>query len=177
MTGRKLSDVERWQEKIDSLKDSQDNSQSAMRTRWIFNGRTSRRTVNRRFSNARFRVRRPIKRPLLTICHKAARLQWVCDHMRWNIRSWQIVHWSDESRFMLNPVDGRIRVWRQRNTAFLQEHIVGAAAFDGGGVTVLGCFLLSCKIDLYFLEGTLTRQMYRDQILHSLVVTQFDCHL
>jgi hypothetical protein len=54
---------------------------------------------------------------------------------------------------------------------------VGAAAFDGGGVTVLGCFLLNSKIDLYFLEGTLTRQMYRDQILHSLVVTQFDCHL
>ena len=42
--------------------------------RWIVNGRISRRTVNRRLNNARFRARRPIKRPLLTIRHKTARL-------------------------------------------------------------------------------------------------------
>ena len=86
------------------------------------------------------------------------------------------MHWSDESRFF-NPVDGCVREYRLINTAFLQERIVGTAAFDGGGVTVWGCFSLNCKIDLYFLEGTLTRQRCREQILHSLVVTQFDCHL
>jgi hypothetical protein len=32
-------------------------------SRWIVNGRISRRTVNRRLNNARFRARRPIKRP------------------------------------------------------------------------------------------------------------------
>ena len=72
------------------------------------------------------------------------------------------MHWSDESRFLLNPVDGRVRVWRQRNTAFEQEHIVGTTAFGGGGVTVWGCFSLTCKIDLYVLGGTLTGQKYRD---------------
>jgi hypothetical protein len=40
--------------------------------------------------------------------------------MGWNIRSWQRVHWLDEMCF----VDGRLRVWRPRNTALLQEHIV-----------------------------------------------------
>jgi transposase len=76
----------------------------------------------------------------------------------------------------LIPVDGRVRVWRQRNTAFQQEHIVGTTAFGGGGVTVWGCFSLTCKIDLYVLDGTLTGQKYRDEILRPLVVPHFDCH-
>jgi hypothetical protein len=38
-------------------------------------------------------------RPLLTIRHKTIRLWWARDHMEWNIRSWQRVHWSDESGF------------------------------------------------------------------------------
>jgi len=86
------------------------------------------------------------------------------------------VHWSDESRFLWNPVDGRVHVWRPRNTAFLQEHIVGTTAFGRGGVIVCGCFSLNCKFDLYVLDGTLTGQKYRDQILLSLVVPHFDCH-
>ena len=70
---------------------------NTLRSQWIVNGR--RRTVNRSLNSARFRARRPIKRPLLTIRHKTARLQWARDHMGWNIRSWKRVHWSDESRF------------------------------------------------------------------------------
>ena len=76
---------------------------------------------------------------------------------------------------MLNPVDGGIDVWRQRNTAFRQEHIVDTTAFGGGGFTVWGCFSLNCKVDLYVLDGTLTGQKYRDQILRPLVVPPFDC--
>jgi transposase len=72
---------------------------NTLRSQWIVNGRISTRTVNRRLNSARFRLKRPIKRPLLTICHKSVRLQWERDHMGWNIRSWKRVHWLDESRF------------------------------------------------------------------------------
>ena len=147
-----------------------------LRNNWIVNGRISRRTVNRRLNNARLRARRPIKRPQLTLRHKAARLQWARDHMGWNVRSWQRVHWSDESRFLLNPVDGRVRVWGPRNTALQQNHILGTTAFGGGGVTVWGCFSLNCKLDIFVLDGTLTGQKYLDQILRPLVVPHFDNH-
>ena len=60
---------------------------------------------------------------------------------------------------LLTQVDGCVRVWRPRNTAFLEEHIVCTTAF---GVTVWGCLSLNCKLDLYVLDGTLTGQMYRD---------------
>ena len=76
----------------------------------------------------------------------------------------------------LIPVDGRVRVWRQRNTAFQQEHIVGTTAFGSGGNTVWGCFSLSCKLDLYVIDRTLTGQQYRDQILCPLIVPHFDGH-
>ena len=72
---------------------------NTLRSQWIVNGRNSKRIVNRRLNSARFRARKLIKRPLLTIRHKTARLQWARDHMEWNIRSWKRVHWSDESRF------------------------------------------------------------------------------
>jgi hypothetical protein len=68
---------------------------NTLRSRWIVNGRISRRTANRRLNSARFRARRPIKRPLLKIRHKTARLQWARHHMGWNTRSWNRVHWLD----------------------------------------------------------------------------------
>ena len=70
---------------------------NTLRSQWIVNGCISRQTVNRRLNSARFRA--TIKRSLLTIRHKTARVQWARDHMGWNIRSWKRVHWSHESRF------------------------------------------------------------------------------
>jgi hypothetical protein len=63
------------------------------------------------------RARRPIKRPQLTLRHRHARIDWSHDHLGWTIRTWRRVHWSDESRFLLRPTDGRARVWRQPNTS------------------------------------------------------------
>jgi hypothetical protein len=64
--------------------------------------------------------------------------------------------------FLLRPTDGRARVWRQRNTSFQDNHMLGTTAFEGGGVTVWGCFSFDCKLDLYVLDCNLTGQKYRD---------------
>jgi hypothetical protein len=69
------------------------------------------------------RARRPITRPQLTLRHRHARFDWSHDHLVWTIRTWRRVHWSDESRFLLRPTDGRARVWCQRNTSFQDNHI------------------------------------------------------
>jgi hypothetical protein len=60
--------------------------------------------------------------------------------------------------FLLRPTDGRARVWRQRNTSFQDNHMLGTTALEGGGVTVWGCFSFHCKLDLYVLDGNLTGQ-------------------
>ena len=77
---------------------------------------------------------------------------------------------------MLRPTDGRASVWRQRDTSFQDNHILGTTAFGGGGVTVWGCFSFDSKLDLYVLDGGLTGQKYRDNVLAPRVVPHFDNH-
>jgi hypothetical protein len=50
---------------------------NTLRRQWIVNGRISRRTVNRHLNSARFRARRPIKRPLLTHCFNRTMTEWL----------------------------------------------------------------------------------------------------
>jgi hypothetical protein len=78
-----------------------------------------------------FRRTIPIKCPQLTLSHRHARFDWSYDHLGWTIRTWRRVHWSDESRFLLHPTDGRARVWCQRNTSFQDTHILGTTSFGG----------------------------------------------
>jgi hypothetical protein len=54
-----------------------------------------------------------------------------------------------------------------------QPHF-GHNCFWGWGVTVWGCFSFDCKLDLYILDGNLTGQKYRDNVLAPHVVPHFD---
>jgi transposase len=74
-------------------------------------GYISTRTVIRRLHHQGMRAQRPIKLPQLTLRHRHVRFDWSHDHLGWTIRTWRRVHWSDESRFLLRPTDGRARVW------------------------------------------------------------------
>ena len=148
----------------------------ALRGNLTFGDHISTRTVIRRLHHQGMRARRPVKRPQLTLRHRHARFDWSHDHLGWTIRTWKRVHWSDESRFLLRTTDGRARIWRQRNTSFQDNHILGTTAFGGGGVTVWGCFSFDYKLDLYVLDGNLTGQKYRDNVLAPRVVPHFDNH-
>jgi hypothetical protein len=55
----------------------------------------------------------------------------------------------------------------------LSEQLL-ATAFGGGGVTVWGYFSFDCKLDLYVLDGNLTGQKYRDNVLAPRVAPHFD---
>jgi hypothetical protein len=58
-----------------------------------------------------------------------------------------------------------------RTTTFWEQLL-----FGGGGVTVWGCFSFDCKLDLYALDGNLTGQKYRDNVLAPRIVPYFDNH-
>lgn len=147
-----------------------------LRHHWPPGGRVSVRTLVRRLHRGNLRARRVVKRPALTARHRIIRLQWANDHRRWNMRSWQKIHWSDESRFLLRPVDGRIRVWRENKTAYAQNNICPTTAFGAGGVTVWGCFSYRCKLGMHILQGNMNGQTYRDLVLRNIVVPHFDNH-
>ena len=104
-------------------------------TSWLF----STRTVIRRLHHQGMRVRRPIKRPQLTLHHRHARFDWSHDHLRWTIRTWRRVHWSGESRFLLCPTDGRARfganeTFHFRTTTFWAQLLLRVGVYLSGAV-------------------------------------------
>ena len=53
---------------------------------------------------------RPVRAPMMTPVHRRKHLQWACEHRKWTLEQWKKVAWSDESRFLLDHVDGHVRV-------------------------------------------------------------------
>ncbi|GBM26785.1 hypothetical protein AVEN_127745-1 [Araneus ventricosus] len=95
----------------------------------------SEHTVQRRLLDMGVCSRRPTRVPLLTECHRQLRLKWAREHRDWTMDEWKRVAWSDESRFLIHLVDGRVRV----------RHLSGEQLFlsctaDGGGIMLWGTF-------------------------------------
>ena len=57
-----------------------------------------------------------------------------------------------------------------------QPHF-GHNCFWGWGVIARGCYSFDCKLNLYVLDGNLTGQKYRDNVLAPRVVPHFDNHV
>jgi hypothetical protein len=55
--------------------------------------------------------------------NRRSRLAWCLTRRGWNLRTWRKTHWSDESRFLHRVTDGRMRVWRHKNTAYSPRNI------------------------------------------------------
>ena len=93
-----------------------------LKQHWLPNRRLSTRTARNRLKSAGLKSRRVIKHPLLEDRHRRTRLAWCLARRGWNLRTWRKIQ-SDESRFLLHVTDGRMRVWRHKNTAYaLKEH-------------------------------------------------------
>ncbi|KAK7112350.1 hypothetical protein V1264_011819 [Littorina saxatilis] len=82
------------------------------------------------------RARRPVRGTTLTANHRAARRAWCTQHVRWQRQQWAQVLFTDESRFCLEPADGRIRVWRRRGERFAEGAVLERQRFGGGSVMV-----------------------------------------
>nr|CAH7739946.1 unnamed protein product [Callosobruchus chinensis] len=68
-----------------------------------FNRVISTATIRRRALALGLRCRWPSRVPLLTACHRTARLQWARAHQDWLLPQWRNVFHSNESRFGLIP--------------------------------------------------------------------------
>jgi len=94
-------------------------SANTLRAEWLrfTNTPVSRMLVNLRLIRADYFARRPLKKPFLLQRHLQARMDWTRNHLYWRPGHWQHVIFSDESRFLLYRIDGRIRVRRQQHEA------------------------------------------------------------
>ena len=98
---------------------------------------------------------RAVRVPMLTPVHCRKHQQWKHEHQNWTMEQWKSVVWSDESRFLLHHVDGRVR-------RLPGEHIVpgctmGRRQAGGGSVMLWAMFCWETLGPAIHVDVTLTR--------------------
>ena len=127
-------------------------------------------TIRNRLHAAGLKSRVPAKKPCLSQRHRAARLQFARNHVRWNRQQWRTVTFSDESRFCLRHIDVRLRVMRQNGERHAEVNMQPRQAYNGGSVMVWAGVTADRRTDLVVVPGILTGQRYIDEILRPHVV-------
>ena len=77
---------------------------------------------------------------------------------------------SDESRFCLRKLDGRIKVWRRAGERFADCCTDRVTSFNGGSVMVWGGISLRGKTNLVIIKRNLNALRYRDEILDPVAI-------
>ncbi|GBM92861.1 hypothetical protein AVEN_200095-1 [Araneus ventricosus] len=67
-------------------------------------------------------------------------LLWAQEHRDWTMDAWKRVSWSDESRFLIHHVDGRVRVHRLPDEQLLLSCTAGHTQAVGGSIMLRGTF-------------------------------------
>ncbi|KAK7094998.1 hypothetical protein V1264_006467 [Littorina saxatilis] len=127
-------------------------------------------TIRNLLHNFGLRARGPVRETTLTANHRAVRRAWCTQHVRWQRQQWAQVLFTDESRFCLEPADGRIRVWRRRGERFAEGADLERQRFGGGSVMVWGGISTRLRTPLYHVVGNLTGVGYQNEILQPPVV-------
>ncbi|KAJ8381891.1 hypothetical protein SKAU_G00026690 [Synaphobranchus kaupii] len=110
------------------------------------------------------------RKPAMTALQRQARLRWCRQHRQWNLRMWGNVMFSDESRFCLRKLDGRIKVWRRRGERYADCCTDRVTPSNGGSVMVWGGISLTGKTELVVIEGNLNAVRYRNEILEPVAI-------
>lgn len=126
----------------------------------------STQTVRNRLHEFGLNARRPAVRVPLTRQHVQDRLDFARTHVRWTIRDWTPVLFTDESRFCLDFTDKRQLVWRMSKERFDDLNVAEHDRYGKGSVMVWAGISVNGKTDLYVVEnGMLTAVRYCEEIL------------
>lgn len=131
----------------------------------------SARTIRRRLREYGLVSRRPSRGPELLAEHRVARLQFVRQHINWDMGAWESVLFTDESRFALRSADGRERVWRRRGERYEAGLMLPRVPFNGGSLMVWAGVSIGGRTELVFIDnGTMMAPRYIEQCIFDLVV-------
>lgn len=128
----------------------------------------SEHTVQRTLLDMGLCSRRPTRVPLLTKRHRQLRLQWAREHRDWTMDEWKRVAWSDESRFLIHHVDGRVRVRRLPGEQLLPSCTAGHTQAGGGGIMLWGTFSWATLGPVVVVEQTMNAANYLNIIADQL---------
>uniref|UniRef100_A0A8R1IR46 HTH_Tnp_Tc3_2 domain-containing protein n=1 Tax=Caenorhabditis japonica TaxID=281687 RepID=A0A8R1IR46_CAEJA len=122
----------------------------------------SRKTIGRRLQVAGLHRRRPVKKPLVSLKNRKARVEWAKQHLSWGPREWANHIWSDESKFNLFGTDGIQWIRRPIGSRYAPQYQFPTVKHGGGSVMVWGCFSDTSMGPLKRIVGTMDRYVYED---------------
>ena len=126
----------------------------------------SAQTVRNRLRENGLRARCHYFGAVLRRRHRLARVRW-CNRVRsWVLQNWKRVWFSNESRFMLQKIDGRTRVYRRRNERFTRNCVLEVDNFGGGSVMMWGAISYAEKLTSCTYTATLTPLDTEMRFLH-----------
>ncbi len=115
--------------------------------------------------------RRPHWVPLLSAKNRKQRLQFTQAHQNWTTEDWKNVAWSDDSRFLLQHSDSRVRIWHKEHESMDPSCLVSTVQAGGGGVLMWGIFswhTLEPLVPIVHLNATAYLSIVADYLsLHS----------
>ncbi len=98
----------------------------------------SERTTRRTLKQMGYSSRRPHWVPLLSAKNRKQRIQFTQAHQNWTIEDWKNVAWSDESRFLLQHSDSRVKIFHKKQESMDPSCLVSTV--KAGGVMVWAIF-------------------------------------
>ncbi len=132
-------------------------------------------TIYRTLKQMGYSSRRPHRVPLLSAKNRKW-LQFAQAHQNWKIEDWKNVAWSDESRFLQQHSDGRVRVWRKEHESMDPSCRVSMVQAGGGGVMVWGRFFWHTFGPLILIKHRLNTTAYLSIVadhVHPFITTVY----
>ncbi|KAK3558608.1 hypothetical protein QTP86_021665 [Hemibagrus guttatus] len=120
--------------------------------------------------------RRAVRAPMLTPVHHRKHQQWTSEHQNWTMEQWKNVAWSDESRFLLHHVDGRMCVPLLPGEHLAPGCIMGRRRAGGGSVLLRSMFRWETLGPAVHVDVTVTRSNYLNIVtdhVHPFMETLF----
>ena len=105
----------------------------------------------------------------MTMERKQRRLGRAQQHRNRQLRHWRLVLFSDESRFLLHRVDGRVRVRREAGQRFADDCVMGTIVHGGGSVRVLGTINYGGRTNLVILQANVNADTYQQLMATEMV--------
>uniref|UniRef100_A0A8R1DS15 HTH_Tnp_Tc3_2 domain-containing protein n=1 Tax=Caenorhabditis japonica TaxID=281687 RepID=A0A8R1DS15_CAEJA len=98
---------------------------------------------------------RPVKKPLVSLKKRKARVEWAKQHLSWGPREWANHIWSDESKFNLFGTDGIQWIRRPIGSRYAPQYQCQTVKYGGGSVMIWGCFSDTSMGSLKRIVGTM----------------------
>ena len=158
--------------KVDTATELQKELQEGLNVK--VNPKTIRKTLKR----AGMKAITKKKRPLLLRRHLKLRLEFANKYKYWAADDWNRVIFSDETKINRLRSDGRLWVWKKRDTPTTIQHISPTVKFGGGSLMMWGCMAsqgigYACKIDGK-MDAELYKNILRDEFLDTIEYYELD---